>query len=206
LQTGARRRGRARRPELQLVGGRGRRPRRAVARREGLTARNGDVWPSSCPSPGEVGVQATPSCSSSVGRACGRGEMLLVAIAGSSCSPSSSSPSRSSPASRARIRAARSSPAWHNGQSFPAKLGRRSESSGGARRCGSRSIRGPVRLRWHRRRRRNSSPSWATSITMDCLPPVQAHRCVRAPAELAGAARRGIYMIASEVHRIGGWP
>jgi hypothetical protein len=50
--------GRGRRPELQLVCGRGGRPRRADARREGLAARNGDAraMPSSCPSPGEVGA------------------------------------------------------------------------------------------------------------------------------------------------------
>jgi hypothetical protein len=95
LWTGAHRRGRGRRPELQLVCGRGGRPQRADARREGLAARNGDAraMPSSCPSPREVGARAAPSCRPSTGRVCGRDELLLVAVAGSSCGPSSSPPS-----------------------------------------------------------------------------------------------------------------
>jgi hypothetical protein len=75
------------------------------------------------------------------------------------------------PASRERIRPGWSSPARCGGRSFPARLGWRSAPSGGARRCGRRSIRIPVRLRWHRRRRCSSSPPWATSIAMDS--PVQ---------------------------------
>jgi hypothetical protein len=94
-------------------------------------------------------------------------------FAGSSCSPSSSAPSPVLPIRRATnlaVQAGRSSPPRRSGRSFPAMLGRRSEPSGGARRCGCRSIRVPVRLRWHHQRQRSSSPSWATSTVMDSSP------------------------------------